>query len=212
MCDTFVFQKLLHQVKGPDIGILSISKGAELALAMSAVLPGIAATVFINGSIVNTHPLHYKDLVILPTKYDDSKVVDTGHGYLDVRDVTIAPVIKNKTAMIPIEYAKCQFLFVASEDDRNWNSDLFVTQAIQRLRDHGKQNFKVVRYHKAGHFLEVPYMPHCPTTFHPAVGSVVAFGGESEAHADAQIDLWKRVPEFFMVHLNKDHSGFKGML
>lgn len=179
---------------------------------MSAALPGIAATVFINGAIVNTHPLRYKDMVIAPLKYDHSKAVDKGHGFLDVKDTIIAPVIESKTAMIPIEYAKCQFLFVASEDDRNWNSDLFVTQAIQRLQDHGKSNFEVVRYHKAGHFLDVPYMPHCPTAFHPAAGSVVAFGGEPKAHADAQIDLWKRVPEFFMMHLNKGHSGSKAML
>ncbi|KAG5277248.1 hypothetical protein AALO_G00115370 [Alosa alosa] len=121
------------KVKGPDIGILSISK----------------------------------DMVIPPTKYDESKAVDTGYGFLD---------------------------------------------AAQWLRDHGKENFEVIRYHKAGHFLEVPYMPHCPITFHPAIGAVVAFGGEPQAHAEAQVDLWKRVPEFFKKHLNNDHSDFKAML
>ncbi|XP_062407400.1 acyl-coenzyme A thioesterase 1 [Sardina pilchardus] len=201
------------KVKGPDIGILSISKGGDLALAMSAFLPGIAATVFINGCIANTQiPLHYKDMVIPPTKHDISKVVDTGYGFLDVRDVTVDPTIENKTSVIPIERASCHFMFVASEDDRNWNSGLFVEQAAQRLRDHGKENFEVIRYHKAGHFLEVPYMPHCPTAFHPLPGAVVAFGGEPHAHAEAQVDLWKRVPEFFKKHLNNDHSDFKAML
>ncbi|XP_031438087.1 acyl-coenzyme A thioesterase 2, mitochondrial-like [Clupea harengus] len=208
---------LLHthpKVKGPGIGILSISKSGDLAFAISAFLPGVAAIVSINGCNANTQfSLHYKDMVIPPTKMDLKNVTVTADGLLDVRDVVLDPMMEeNQASVIPIERANGHFMFVASEDDRNWNSVLFSEQAAQRLRDHGKENFEVVRYPKAGHFLDVPYMPHCPSSFHPAVGRVVVMGGEPKAHAEAQVDLWKRVQEFFRKHLNSDHSSFKAML
>lgn len=191
-------------MKGPGIGILSISKSGDLALAMSAFLPGVAAVVTINGCNANVqYPLHYKDKVIPPTKVDLAKItVREDDGLMDVRDSILDPFMQgNEASVIPIERASCRFLFAAAEDDRNWNSLLFSQQAAQRLRDHGKENFEVVHYPKAGHFLDVPFMPHCPTSFHPAVGTVVVLGGEQEAHCQAQVDLWKRIQVFFNQHL-----------
>ncbi|CAB1342589.1 unnamed protein product [Coregonus sp. 'balchen'] len=99
-----------------------------------------------------------------------------------------------------------EFLSGRPEDDKNWNSCLFAQRAAARLRHHGKDNFEVVTYPRAGHFLEVPYMPHCPSGFHSALGKVVVFGGEAKAHHEAQLDLWRRVQEFFRKHL-KDSSN-----
>ncbi|KAL2082763.1 hypothetical protein ACEWY4_022581 [Coilia grayii] len=212
--EAVTFLRFHPKVKGPDIGILSISKSGDIALAISAFLPGVAAVVTINGCNANTQfSLRYKDMVIPPTKMDLAKATVRGDGLMDVKDVILDPSIKgNEASVIPIERASCHFLFAASEDDRNWNSVLFSKQAAQRLRDHGKENFEVVRYPEAGHFLDVPFMPHCPTSFHPAVGTVVVLGGEQKAHSEAQVDLWRRIPEFFSRHLNNDNSQFKAML
>ncbi|EDL81473.1 rCG20852 [Rattus norvegicus] len=50
------------QVKGPGIGLLGISKGAELCLSMASFLNGITAAVIINGSMVNVAgTLYYKE-------------------------------------------------------------------------------------------------------------------------------------------------------
>ncbi|CAO2586863.1 Acyl-coenzyme A thioesterase 1 [Lemmus lemmus] len=55
------------QVKGPGIGLLGISKGADLCLSMASFLKGITAAVIINGSLANVGgTLHYKDETLPP--------------------------------------------------------------------------------------------------------------------------------------------------
>lgn len=192
------------QVKGPGIGIISISHSGGLALAMSSFLSGISATICINGCNANTViPLHYKDIVLTPLPPDIENVKFTDSGLIDIRDALSDPSLEtNRASLIPIERASCQFLFAVSEDDHNWNSALFAKQAAATLKNHGKESFKVLTYPKAGHFLEVPHMPYYPSGFHGAVGMDVVFGGEPKAHSEAQLDLWERVQEFFKSHLD----------
>ncbi|XP_053300851.1 acyl-coenzyme A thioesterase 1 [Pleuronectes platessa] len=197
------------EVKGPGVGIISISHSGALALSMSSFLQGITATVCINSCIGNTViPLHYKDTVIppLPPVLKNVKVTDSG--LFSIRDAFTGPTLEqNQASLIPIERASCHFLFAVSEDDQNWNSALFAQHAAATLRSHGKEeSFEVVTYPRAGHFLEVPHMPHCPSSFHAAVGNAVLFGGEPKAHSEAQLDLWERVQEFFKSHLDKEST------
>uniref|UniRef100_A0AAZ3RWW2 Uncharacterized protein n=1 Tax=Oncorhynchus tshawytscha TaxID=74940 RepID=A0AAZ3RWW2_ONCTS len=162
--EAITFLRRQPQVQGPGIGILSISKSGDLALSMASFLSGISATVWINGCNANMMtPLH-------PSP----------------RNITLCPCLDQRlyddaTASLPRAYPREHhplFLFAVSEDDRNWNSCIM-----------GKENFEVVTYPRAGHFLEVPYMPHCPSGFHSAVGKVVEFGGEAKGHHEAQLDL-----------------------
>ena len=192
------------QVKGPGIGIISISHSGGLALTMSSFLSGISATVCINGCIANAVlPVHYKDIVLPPLSPVIKNIKITDSGLVDIRDALPDPFLeKHRASLIPIERASCQFLFAASEDDHNWNSAFFAKKAAETLRNSGKESFQVVLYPKAGHFLEVPHTPYCPAGYHGAVGSEVAFGGEPKAHAEAQLDLWERVQEFFKSHLD----------
>ncbi len=195
------------QVKGPGIGIISISHSGGLAMLMSSFLSGISATVCINGCIANTViPVQYRDIVIPPLSPVIKNIKITESGLLDIRDALPDPSLEgNRASLIPIERASCQFLFAVSGDDHNWNSAFFARQAAATLSRHGKESFKVVTYPKAGHFLEVPHMPYCPSGFHAAVGNAVVFGGEPKAHSEAQLDLWERVQEFFKSHL--DHKS-----
>lgn len=202
------------QVQGPGIGVISISKSGDLALSMASFLSGISATVCINGSnsCILT-PLHYKDIIIPPLIPALDKIVTTPAGLLDIRDCLPDPMAseRSRQSMLPIERASCQFLFVASEDDRNWNSLFFAEQSVAKLRGLGKTNFELVRYPKAGHFLEVPYMPFCPSSLHLALGKEVVFGGNPKANSEAQLDLWSRVQKFFRKHLgikNHDQKSF----
>ncbi|XP_027139647.1 acyl-coenzyme A thioesterase 2, mitochondrial isoform X2 [Larimichthys crocea] len=192
------------EVKGPGIGIISISHSGGLALSMSSFLSGISATVCINGCIANTViPLHYKDIVIPPLSPVLENIKITDSGLVDIRNALPDPTLeKNRASLFPLERASCQFLFAVSEDDHNWNSSLFAERAAEILRSHGKESFQVLTYPKAGHFLEVPHMPFCPSAFHAAVGHDVVFGGEPKAHSEAQLDLWERVQAFFKSHLD----------
>ncbi|XP_028996157.1 acyl-coenzyme A thioesterase 1-like [Betta splendens] len=200
------FLRTRPEVQGPGIGIISISHSGGLALTMSSHLSGISATVCINGSNANTViPLHYKGNVMPPLTPIVKNVKITESGLFSIRDALPDPTLeKNKASLIPVERASCQFLFAVAEDDHNWNSSMFAEKAAQILRSHGKESFQVVSYPKAGHFLEAPHTPFCPSGFHPAVGMNVVFGGEPKAHCEAQLDLWERVQEFFKSHLGKN--------
>ncbi|XP_036437894.1 acyl-coenzyme A thioesterase 5-like [Colossoma macropomum] len=201
--EAVIFLQKLPEVKKTGIGIMSISKSGEIALAMASFLPNVKATVCLNGNIANVvFPLHYKDMIFPHLTAHLERITVTKSGILDIRDVLEDPMVKeNRAKVIPIERASSNFLFIVSEDDRNWNSAYYAEQACNILKEHGKTNYEVVSYPKAGHFLEVPYMPHYSSGVHPAVSQVVAFGGETKVHADAQVDTWRRVQEFFRKHL-----------
>uniref|UniRef100_A0A3Q2XHZ5 Acyl-coenzyme A thioesterase 1-like n=1 Tax=Hippocampus comes TaxID=109280 RepID=A0A3Q2XHZ5_HIPCM len=192
------------KVDGPGLGIISMSHSGALALSMSSFFTCIKATVCINGCNANTvFPLHYKDIVIPPLPHFFENIRMAESGLIDIIDVTPDPTLgENRASLIPIQRANCHFLFAVSEDDHNWKSCLFAEQATEMLKSHGKDSFQVVSYPKAGHLLEVPHMPFCPSSFHAALGRAVVFGGQPKAHSWAQLDLWERVQEFFKRHLN----------
>ncbi|XP_055796725.1 acyl-coenzyme A thioesterase 6-like [Salvelinus fontinalis] len=193
------YMRLIGSVQGPGIGILSISKSGHLALSMASFLSGISATAWINGSNANmVAPLHYKDLIIPSITPIVENVTFSPSGILDIRDALPDPETEgNRGSVIPIERSNSRFLFAASEDDRNWNSCLFAQQAAARLRHHGKRTLRI--------FVAT-------NGFHSAVGQVVVFGGEAKAHHQAQLDLWRRVQEFFRKHLNRNNTAQKAML
>lgn len=199
------------------MGVISISKSVDLALAMAAYLPAVRAAVTINGCCFNTvFPLVYKNTVNFPAlQPDPQKIIITKEGLMDVSQVMPDPVAtETQASAIPIERAQdCHFLLVASEDDKNWDSVRYAELAAQRLRDHGKgKSCEVVRYAGAGHFLDVPHMPFYPSGVHAAVGQVVVFGGGAKANAHAQVDLWRRVQQFFRKHLDRRQPSLKAKL
>ncbi|XP_056332242.1 acyl-coenzyme A thioesterase 6-like isoform X2 [Danio aesculapii] len=198
------FLRRQPEVKGQKIGLLSISKSGDLALSMSTFLPDITATVWINGCNANSVvPLYYKHMCIPPLMFDLKKKKPTASGLVDMLDVMNDPMSKEGLpTVIPIERAPASFMFIASEDDMNWRSVYHAKLACDRLKAHGKNNYELVKYEKAGHFIEVPYMPFCLATFHVVLEQAVLFGGEPKAHSEAQVDAWQRVIRFFKKTLS----------
>ncbi|KAJ0026665.1 hypothetical protein NQD34_017665 [Periophthalmus magnuspinnatus] len=196
----------LPEVKGPGVGIISISHSGGHALAISSFLDHVSATVCINACTANTLvPLRYKDIVIpaIPLIKENIRISKSG---LFITHDTVPDPEQYKASLIPIERATCQFLFVASEEDYNWTSVFFAKQAVSILKRHNKHSYSLVLYPKAGHFIEVPHMPFCPSSVHAALGKAVAFGGEPKANAEAQMDLWERVQRFFKSHLGVEST------
>ncbi|XP_078120684.1 acyl-coenzyme A thioesterase 5-like [Sander vitreus] len=201
------FLKKQDKVGSKGVGVLSLSKSGDLALSIASYLPGVEATVWINGCCANTLlPLYHKKSQILPAlMMDISKMVPTESGAFIGKNVMHNPLAEeNKATLVPIEQAKGRFLFVASEDDLNWDSKAYMDQMVERLQRHGKDNFERVSYPAAGHYLEPPYGPYCPSSFHGVVGKPVLWGGEPRSHAAAEVHLWKKIQEFFRTHLSCD--------
>lgn len=208
------FLRQQPEVKGQKIGLVSISKSGDLALSMATFLPDIAATIWVNGCNANTLvPVYYKDICVPPLLFDVKRTKITPLGLVDIGEVMDDPMSKEGLpSVIPIERAPGSFMFVVSEADRNWRSAYYAKLACDRLKAHGKNNYELVKYEKAGHFIEVPYMPFCLANFHGVAGQPVFFGGEPKAHAEAQLDAWPKMINFFKKHLAATDHNPRSML
>ncbi|XP_014415226.2 bile acid-CoA:amino acid N-acyltransferase isoform X2 [Camelus ferus] len=200
------------KVQGPGIGVVSMSKGAEIGLAMACFLKQVVATVCINGSnAVFECPLRYRDLVIasIPSFPERMDVHPMGAARLrhyrgDPRDEL------NQQSVLPIEKAQGQILFIIGEDDECYNSKKYAEQALDQLRNHGKSNGRMLLYPKTGHLLEPPYGPLCSASVHPSYGLFrpILWGGEPAAHSAAQVHAWGEIQKFLRQHLVQSRSKF----
>uniref|UniRef100_A0A8C9QF92 Acyl-CoA thioesterase 4 n=1 Tax=Spermophilus dauricus TaxID=99837 RepID=A0A8C9QF92_SPEDA len=197
------------QVKGPGVGLLGISLGADICLSMASFLKNISATVSINGSgSSGNSTIHYKQISIPPLGIDLKRIKVTFSGILDIVDIRNDIVEKfENPSMIPIEKAQGPILFIAGQDDHNWRSDLNVQTVSERLQAHGKEKPRIILYPGTGHYIEPPYFSMCPASVHKFFNKVVIWGGELRAHSKAQVDAWKQILSFFSQHLGGTHKG-----
>ncbi|CAI5640447.1 unnamed protein product [Oreochromis niloticus] len=209
------FLKQQPKVGSKGVGIVGRSKGADLALSLATFVPGVEAAVCINSNSANVGvPLYHKKQKILsPLMYDLSKLIPTESGASIGKYICEDPLAeKSKGSLIPIERAKAHFLFVAGEDDLWWDSKAYMDQMVERLKRHGKENFESVSYRGAGHLLEPPYEPFCPSSAHGILRYLSSWGGQPKAHAAAEVQLWKKIQEFFRTHLSCDPAQTKAKL
>nr|XP_020480344.1 acyl-coenzyme A thioesterase 1-like [Monopterus albus] len=195
--------KKQDKVGSKGVGVVSLSKSADIALSVASFLPD----VWINGCSANTAlPLYYKNSQILPAlMFDVSRIIHTELGAGIVKYVLNSTLAEeNKVTLVPIEQAKGHFLFAAAEDDLNWDSKAYMDQMVERLKHHGKENFESVCYPGAGHYLEPPYGPFCPSAMHGVVHAAALWGGEPRDHAAAEVHLWKKIQDYFRTHLSCD--------
>uniref|UniRef100_A0A3Q0TF79 Acyl-coenzyme A thioesterase 1-like n=1 Tax=Amphilophus citrinellus TaxID=61819 RepID=A0A3Q0TF79_AMPCI len=187
------------------VGIMANSKGAIIGLSLAAFVPGVKAVVCINGRNTNSSVVVcYKKQEVLSTlMFDYIKLINPDSFFVIGRYVFKNPLAeKLKASTVPIERAKGHFLFAASEDDLHWASKAHMDGMVERLQCHGKENFESVSYPGAGHLLEPPYRPYCPSSFQGAEGTLVMMGGEPKSHAAAEVHLWKKIQDFFRTRLS----------
>ncbi|XP_006240382.1 acyl-coenzyme A thioesterase 2, mitochondrial isoform X1 [Rattus norvegicus] len=195
------------EVKGPGIGLLGISKGGELGLAMASFLKGITAAVVINGSVAAVgNTVCYKDETIPPVSLLRDKVKMTKDGLLDVVEALQSPLV-DKKSFIPVERSDTTFLFLVGQDDHNWKSEFYAREASKRLQAHGKEKPQIICYPEAGHYIEPPYFPLCSAGMHLLVGANITFGGEPKPHSVAQLDAWQQLQTFFHKQLSEMAFG-----
>jgi acyl-coenzyme A thioesterase 1/2/4 len=201
MVNSFLIGLFLFQVKGPGIGLLGISKGGELGLAITSFLKGVTAAVIINGSVAAVGgTIHYKDESVPPVSILRNRVKMTNDGLMDVVDALQSPLVEKKS-FIPVERSDTTFLFLVGQDDHNWKSEFYADEASKRLQAHGKEKPQIICYPETGHYIEPPYFPLCRAGMHLLVGSNILFGGKPKPHAMAQVDAWKQLQTFFHKHL-----------
>ncbi|XP_058018010.1 peroxisomal succinyl-coenzyme A thioesterase-like [Ahaetulla prasina] len=197
------FLQKQQKVKSMKIGVLGLSKGADLALALAAFSPDIQAAVSISGSGVNTFiPLKVKGHIIPPHPCNLEKLKATDvPNVLNVAEIMDDPKDPSTwPCRIPVEKSLSKYLFICGQDDKNWKSQMFCQGAVSRLQQNGC-HVEFYCYPGAGHLLEPPYMPLCSISFHKVIGILMAWGGKWKEHAEAQEDAWQRILAFFRQHL-----------
>lgn len=191
------------KIQKPGIGVISVSKGAEIGLAMACYLKQVVATVCINGSnAIFEVPLRYRDLVLTPIpsflermEVNASGAVRLRHCMGDPRDEL------NQQSVLPIEKSQGQILFIIGEDDECLNSRDYAEQALGQLQSHGRSNGRMLLYPGAGHLIEPPYWPLCYGSRTRGFPLPLLWGGDPVAHAAAQEHAWREILKFFRQHL-----------
>ncbi|KAM4012972.1 acyl-coenzyme A thioesterase 1-like [Anomaloglossus baeobatrachus] len=196
------FLRCHPKVNKERIGVIGISKGADLALSMATFLPGIKAVVSVCGCGANTFaPLPCGEFVIPCLGFSAEKIKLTENGEFDFSesmDDLLDP--ENSECLIPVERSSAAFLILSGLDDKNWPSAAYADQLVARLREHRK-DVEGHTYPGAGHLLEPPYMPLCHASHHKLLGMPILWGGQMMEHAKAQEDAWKKILTFFSKHL-----------
>ncbi|XP_051477977.1 acyl-coenzyme A thioesterase 6-like [Apus apus] len=192
------------QVKGPGIGLLGYSKGADLSLAMAAFLKNITAVASLNGPVAITAvPLCYKDKTIPPLPFDERHIKFSHSHILDSSEGSIDPFqAPGNQSLIPLEKAEAQLLFIVGQDDHVINSQYYAMAACKLLQAQGKENFQILSYPGTGHCIDPPFFPLYPIGKHPIFHKWAVLGGELRAHSKAQVHAWPQIQAFFNKYLN----------
>ncbi|XP_044512943.1 bile acid-CoA:amino acid N-acyltransferase-like [Gracilinanus agilis] len=191
------------KVLGPRIGIVSVSRGAQIGMSMATFLKQVAATVCINGFFFATGiAIKYKNEIIYSLAEFPERLRTNELGLLEFCFSVGNPQEEaNKHAFLPVERAQGHILFIVGEKDHIFHSKSYAEQAMEQLRRHGKSNGTLISYPGAGHLIEPPYSPLCVASWNPFISKPIWWGGEPIPHAEAQEHSWKEILKFLRRHL-----------
>ncbi|HXT73100.1 MAG TPA: acyl-CoA thioester hydrolase/BAAT C-terminal domain-containing protein [Candidatus Angelobacter sp.] len=210
------------EVDARRMGVLGVSRGAELALLLSSTFPEIRAVVAYAPSAV-TWGSGGRDKAsgeIIPCWTRGGEAISFAplplRGFMARSAVPVAllrrPVkfrslfraaLRNREtvarAQIPVERTRGPILLISGGDDHVWPASQMAEMVCARLR---AQNFahsvEHLHYPKAGHELRYPFLPTSARTTRPGgFKFAISFGGTAEADAEAQKDAWRRTLSFF---------------
>ncbi|XP_063816413.1 acyl-coenzyme A amino acid N-acyltransferase 1-like [Pseudophryne corroboree] len=191
------------EVFGEGIGVVGVSKGAEIALAMASYFPQVAAAVCINGTnAMHGSTLSYGDLVLREIPHQTEKLLITYSGAYDfsrVNQDTTKPEYQD--SVLPLEKARGPILFLVGEDDQGQNSLLYAKQAVARAEKYNKKDVYLQSYPGTGHLLEPPGSPFCPVSLCFKFATPSVWGGEIQDHCKAQEVSWRHIQEFLGKNL-----------
>ncbi|XP_063145235.1 bile acid-CoA:amino acid N-acyltransferase isoform X2 [Candoia aspera] len=192
------------KVRGPGLGVIGLSKGAEIALAMGTFLKEVLATVCINGpTSMSGTPLHFHDVSIPASPYLQEKILVNEMGLAS----SFFSLDETPVSTIPVEKAQGHVLFVVGEADQSLNSKVFAEAALARAKKYGRNHCRLLSYPGAGHLIEPPGSPVCyayPVRVFPLP---IQWGGEMKPHSKAQEHSWNEIQNFLKLHLGPVQSS-----
>ncbi|XP_073475571.1 acyl-coenzyme A amino acid N-acyltransferase 1-like isoform X1 [Aquarana catesbeiana] len=191
------------KVCGSGVGVIGVSKGAEIALAMASYIPQIAATVCINGTVAITgSTVSYGDLILPGIPYQRERTLITPSEACIV-SLSFGDPTKpeNQANVLPVEKAKGPILFLVGENDQSCESLHFARFSLARAKKWGKNDVYIESYPGAGHLLEPPCSPFCPVSKISVPPNLILWGGELVPHCQAQEISWPIMQDFLRKNI-----------
>ena len=196
------------------IGLHAICFGSWIALLLASfrsdVIKANVAISPVSTAGLSSYKYRGKVSEILPIH--ENKLMTTEHGL--VFRYAIPSVTENNglgstfPAITPSENISCPVLVIYGTGDLNVNSDFSANQVYERMKKNGKGHLcSVLRYPGAGYLIEPPYTPHCYSSHAPhryGPDPYMVWGGETEAHAQAQADAWPKILAFLRRNISQN--------
>jgi hypothetical protein len=215
------------EIDAQRIGVLGISRGAELALLLGAKFPEIhAVAAYAPSSVVwaaggrdkttgeiipswtwQGSPVPFAPLPLRGFMWRSAIPVAVLKRAVMFRNLFRAGLRNRETierASIPVERIRGSVLLISGGDDHLWPAAEMSEAIVTRLKKHGFAHpVEHLHYPRAGHMLRYPYLP---TTSRESGNTYLreakfSFGGTPEADAEAQTDSWRRTIAFFKSSL-----------
>jgi dienelactone hydrolase len=215
-----------EEIDASRIGLLGVSRGAELAMLAASRFPQIRAVVAYAPSAVawgsggrdkatgeaipcwtwNGEAIPFAPLPL--RRFIARSAIPVG---LLRRPVKFRNLFRSalrnreavKQAMIPVERMRGPALLISGGDDRVWPAARMAEMIVERLRPLGiGHRIEHVNYPHAGHSLRYPSIPTTARMSRSrGMRFPILFGGTAVADAHAQEDAWRRSIAFFAKNL-----------
>lgn len=208
------------------LGLLGVSRGAELALLLSSRQPQIRAVVAYapsaiawgsggrdrtTGELIPCWTCDDEAIPFAPLPlrgFAARSVIPVGlfRRPVKFRNLFRAALRNRKAverAMIPLEQTRGPILLISGGDDQVWPAAQMAETIVARLRSHGFAHaVEHVHYPKAGHSLRYPALPTTARASRSrGMTFPISFGGKAAADARAQEDAWRRSLAFLRQNL-----------
>ena len=183
------------------VGMHGISKGGDITLSCAAFLKDkIKAAVIQNACICSiAGKTTYGGHVVEMLDFHPERAHFREDGSVDPIDMLAEPA-ECPNSVIPFAECPADLLFLAAEDDHNFQSAKYARLAEDMFRDSGKKNYEIVYARGTGHLCNAPYSPGVFVDKHPVMpGGLVYMGAEDTPaeHSRGQVTFWNKANDFF---------------
>lgn len=197
----------LSEVDSGRIGIIGVSRGAELALLSASAFPRIKAVVAYSPSNASWAAMATGSqtaawtLAGEPVPFVPNPPADLIAGFRrmtsglppSLQALILSYAHNVQHAEIPVERINGPVLLISGTDDRVWPSSTMADLVVTRMKEHGaKFRAEHISFGEAGHIINFPFMPTSTRT---------QLGGTPPGLARADRESWKSVIEFLEKNL-----------
>ncbi|MGB6874570.1 MAG: acyl-CoA thioesterase/bile acid-CoA:amino acid N-acyltransferase family protein [Candidatus Acidiferrales bacterium] len=214
------------EIDASRIGVLGVSRGAELALLLGSRFPQVRAVAAYAPSAVawgsggrdkatgEAIPCWMWDGEAIPfaplplRRFIARSAIPVGLLRQPVKFRNLfRSALRNRQAVrqaaIPVEQTRGPILLISGGDDRIWPAARMAEMIVARLRScRFAHTVEHLHYPRAGHSLRYPSLPTTARTSHSrGMKFPILFGGTAAADAEAQADAWRRSITFFSKNM-----------